>query len=429
MRECIICCERKEEHVECLYCKKEVCADCFRQEMLMEYREPRCMMCKNLFSIEWIVESQPREWIVDSFWPFWGRWRRERERQWLPDEEEEASNVLRARGLREQMRGLPLLKRMLARKCSIEEIEAVRQQKRALQEAIRQLVGKDRSRRVARAVIGFCPWQGCHGFLRADGRCGLCHGRSCQDCGIPIGMDDDDDAHRCDPDQRESFLLIRRETKPCPGCSAPIFFMGGCDQMWCTACHTLFSWHSGEIIDERIHNPHYYEWVRQQQQQDDAPPPPIMALDGMDIPPFTVYSGFLIRNNLDYRLFSDLHMAMAHLHGAVLPRLDPDIPDDKDLRVRYLTGDLSDEQWAHLLEYREKKRLKWTSIRALVETNLAVMRDLIRLSIIRPHDPPTREDVDQIKRFAEERIETILRCHGGDRNHPGLKWIHRIRIT
>ena len=35
-----------------------------------------------------------------------------------------------------------------------------------------------------------------------------------------------------------------------------------CDQMWCVCCNTAFSWKTGEIETGRIHNPHYYQHLR-----------------------------------------------------------------------------------------------------------------------------------------------------------------------
>ena len=65
-----------------------------------------------------------------------------------------------------------------------------------------------------------------------------------------------------DPDTKATAELLSKDTKPCPKCSIPIHKLEGCDQMWCTQCHTGFSWKRG-TIENRIHNPHYYEWQRQ----------------------------------------------------------------------------------------------------------------------------------------------------------------------
>ena len=68
--------------------------------------------------------------------------------------------------------------------------------------------------------------------------------------------------HSCKEESIESFKLIKKETKPCPNCSTRIFKISGCDQMWCTQCHTTFSWITGLEVTGNIHNPHYYEWKK-----------------------------------------------------------------------------------------------------------------------------------------------------------------------
>jgi hypothetical protein len=35
--------------------------------------------------------------------------------------------------------------------------------------------------------------------------------------------------------------------------------------MWCVECKTAFSWKSGNVVNGNIHNPHYYEFLRQSQ--------------------------------------------------------------------------------------------------------------------------------------------------------------------
>jgi len=67
--------------------------------------------------------------------------------------------------------------------------------------------------------------------------------------------------HTCNPDDVATATLLNRDTRPCPSCATPIHKIMGCDQMWCTQCHTGFSWRTG-AIQNRVHNPHFFEWQR-----------------------------------------------------------------------------------------------------------------------------------------------------------------------
>jgi hypothetical protein len=74
-----------------------------------------------------------------------------------------------------------------------------------------------------------------------------------------------EEGHECKEDDLSTVRLIRKETKPCPKCSARISKIDGCDQMWCVECKTAFSWKSGNVVNGAIHNPHYYEYLRKTQ--------------------------------------------------------------------------------------------------------------------------------------------------------------------
>jgi hypothetical protein len=102
-----------------------------------------------------------------------------------------------------------------------------------------------------------CIVPDCKGYLDNDYKCGLCHIHVCKECHVEL-----EEGHTCNPDNIASVKAIAEETKPCPTCQTRIFKIIGCDQMFCTQCHTAFSWETGMIETGRLHNPHYYEWVR-----------------------------------------------------------------------------------------------------------------------------------------------------------------------
>jgi hypothetical protein len=61
--------------------------------MMAELREPQCLLCRAILPLEWIIEMQPPEWIHDTFWSHWARWKMEMEKQRLPEDQEKAGKA------------------------------------------------------------------------------------------------------------------------------------------------------------------------------------------------------------------------------------------------------------------------------------------------------------------------------------------------
>lgn len=110
-----------------------------------------------------------------------------------------------------------------------------------------------------------CPVGECNGMLNEDYCCQICHKNTCSKC-----LEEQTDGHKCNPDSVASAKEINRESKPCPKCGCRISKIDGCDQMWCVVCRTAFNWNTGEIEYGHIHNPHYFQFLREQKAKEEA---------------------------------------------------------------------------------------------------------------------------------------------------------------
>lgn len=110
-------------------------------------------------------------------------------------------------------------------------------------------------------IHGKCQVENCRGFIGRGWKCGVCEVKVCSQCMEPK---EDKKKHECNPDTVKTIQEINKDSKLCPGCGLRVSkVQNTCYQMWCTQCHTLFHYNTGEIIkNERIHNPHYAEYRR-----------------------------------------------------------------------------------------------------------------------------------------------------------------------
>jgi len=139
-----------------------------------------------------------------------------------------------------------------------------------------------------------------------------------------------------------------------------------CDQMWCTDCHTAFSWSTGQIVNGVVHNPHYYEFLRQA--GNGVAPRNIGDVPCGGIPPYNRIFR-LIKDSEHSKAILSFHRITAEIQDQRIVQYQGRfrVEDNGDLGVKYLMKEISKEDMKAELVKRETKRLKHNAIRAVLE--------------------------------------------------------------
>jgi hypothetical protein len=158
-------------------------------------------------------------------------------------------------------------KNLLIEEQSKKQIEEIRVKNKEYKNLIRQneiLIAEitysvtHKFKKEAKAFIMRCQAQNCNGFVSKSYKCELCEKTTCSKCFEIV-----DEGHECIPENVQTAELIKKDSRPCPKCATRISKIDGCNQMWCTNCHTAFDWITGqEVKGHNIHNPHYYDYLK-----------------------------------------------------------------------------------------------------------------------------------------------------------------------
>jgi hypothetical protein len=226
-----------------------------------------------------------------------------------------------------------------------------------------------------------CVKEGCRGFLSTSYKCELCSIFVCKDCMIPKS-EKDDDIHECKKDDVDTIRMIRKDTKPCPKCGIRISKIDGCDQMWCVAesCGTPFSWNTGKIVSDVIHNPHYYEWVRRNNNGVIPRNPADNPCNNRNVQYYELYRAMNANPYIkakDRLKISGIHRLIVDVEQARLPSYPQtrNVNMFKELHCDFLLNKIDEASWKQSMFLKENSFEKKQQIGFILNTFVTIAKE------------------------------------------------------
>lgn len=382
MDDCQVCCEKfnklKSKKVECLYCAYTACKTCCQKYILSSEKDPHCMKCNAVWNREFIDSFCTRYFRSTEYRKHRENVLFEREKLLMPETQPEVERILSMRRLNKilQSKKKRLIELHALHIRSEGDIINIRDNPELLAiyrsmegiyrhlETLRQ--GVQSSSIEARKFVHKCPTDNCKGFLSENMYCGLCSNYFCEKCN-----DVKHDDHVCNPDTVKTMEFIKRDSKPCPKCGILIHRTDGCAQMWCTSCHCVFDWRTGEIDTGRIHNPHFIQFKRKAN----------TSREHGDIPCGGIPSFRELRESMASSKIFEYAM-LIYETDRIMMYMDTRPPNNMNFRVGYMLNEIPEEDFKNVLQRQEKFVDKIRDITNIYEMIIHTGGDVLRQYIL-----------------------------------------------
>ena len=411
---------------KCPYCDTQLCRTCLQTYLLNDISDtPRCVNseCGHGFEREFLDSQTTKAFRLHSYKEHREKVLSDRERARLPATQEDAAEYQLAKivSAEERLKYADLYKQKIAIQGQIEESERKMYRARAVIDTYGKLrmvqVAKSENTEKKATFIKPCPADDCKGFLSTAWKCGLCEKWTCPECHELKGLDRDIE-HTCDADKVATALLLAREAKSCPKCGVQICKIEGCDQMWCTVCNTGFNWRTGKMALGPVHNPHYFEYLRKQGIESTGPTNvPVNCDYEMDRNVAKALGSFSslplgrrsASTNTDDRYLLEIWRLMREMQGLYANRDDTN-PDEtfRQMRVRYMVGELSEDDWKCALQRSEKDAHFKMAKNQVKDVFIHAARDIIRGVLEPTHDKSViRKQIEELVEYCNKSYKDI----------------------
>lgn len=377
--DCSVCCDKynlnNHKKISCSYCDYSCCRSCVQSYVTSTMQDAHCMNCKNLWNREFLNEHCTKTFCNGLYRKHREKILLEREKILMPATQEYVSREIKARGLESKINEMTKEINTLYQKRAIlmDNVNIVRNTSVPLEE--------DGERR---KFVRKCPIDECRGFLSTKWKCGVCDSTICNKCN-----EKNDENHECNPEAVKTMELLKKDTKGCPSCGTMITFIEGCRQMWCPSCHTAFDWQTLRIDTGRIHNPHYYEFRMKSgisgREHGDIPcggVPDVYEICGA----LGISHRYLIERqtlNFPQKRIITIHRTIIHIERIELRYYyNLEEENNRDLRVSYMLGELSETDYKKKIQRREKSREKKRDIHNVLRMFIDTTGDLLRQFVI-----------------------------------------------
>ena len=374
--ECEVCCDQVKRILKCLYCSYLSCFNCNERYILDSINKPHCISCKKEFSSSFFHDNFTKSFITKKYKLHREKILFEKEKYMLPATQPEVEKIYKKKELNEELTQL----RKIINDLKLRENE-IKQEIFNIDYPDSSDKKEDEKKDI---YVSQCPNNDCRGFLSTRYKCGICNLQACAEC-----REVKKDNHVCDPNTLETIKEIKKTSRNCPNCKTLIFKISGCDQMFCTQCHIAFCWKTGKIEKGIIHNPHYFEYMKNvngevprnpfEERCGGFPNEDFIYLKEFDYQFDTPFDRFGKKYNKLVDLLIEIYRQAVHIRTIEVARL-PTLMDNltnQDLRIQFLMKEITEDEFKIKLQRREKDKEKKKEYREVLETYVQVMQDLL----------------------------------------------------